>query len=109
LSEGDAEARKLRIGLAGAGEHLRDELIAALARTLEDTRANGSALHQIVMTGNGARLPTLAEALGRSVAVPVRDARLGIAASTALPPDVVRAASLDWSLAVGLALWDNAG
>jgi len=62
----------------------------------------------VALTGNGSRLAGLADALERAVAMPVRPALLPEHFSSALPPDVVRAASPDWVLACGLALWDAA-
>ena len=44
----------------------------------------------------------------RSVAIPVRLGALPGDVSPGLPSDVVRAASPDWGLAYGLALWETA-
>ncbi len=108
VDETTAEQRKRSLGLAGAGEHLRDELVDQLASALIETRAAARAeLRAIALTGNGARLPGLAEALERAVQIPVR-AGLLAASESALPPDVVRAAAPDWGLAYGLALWETA-
>jgi type IV pilus assembly protein PilM len=109
IDEAAAEARKRSVGLAGAGEYARAALVEQIASALIEHRASGrSALRAIALTGNGARLSGLAEALERALAIPVRLATLGADASAALPADVVRAASPDWGLAYGLALWETA-
>jgi Tfp pilus assembly PilM family ATPase len=104
-----AERRKHTVGLAGAGEHARDALVEQIASALVEHRANaGTELRAIALTGNGARLAGLANALERAVAIPVRLAELHAGVSHTLPADVVRAASPDWGLAYGLALWELA-
>lgn len=104
-----AEQRKRTIGLAGAGEYARDALVEELAAALIDHRANARAeMRSIALAGNGARLTGFAEALERAVAIPVRLGALAAGTSDALPADVVRAASPDWGLAYGLALWEIA-
>ncbi|MBV8368105.1 MAG: pilus assembly protein PilM [Candidatus Eremiobacteraeota bacterium] len=108
LDEAAAEQRKRSIGMAGAGDYAREALVEQLASALIEHRASARAeLRTIVLTGNGARLPGLADALERAVAIPVR---LGAITDTSqsLPADVVRAASPDWALAYGLALWSCA-
>ncbi len=109
LDEARAEQRKRTIGLGGAGEYARDLLVEQLASALIETRAKARAeLRTITLAGNGTRLPGFAEALERAVAVPVRMATLSAESSHRLPADVVRAASPDWALAYGLALWERA-
>jgi Tfp pilus assembly PilM family ATPase len=109
IDESVAEQRKRSIGLAGAGERARDTLVEQLASALIETRAAARVeLREIALAGNGARLAGLAEALERAVQIPVRLAALGADAALALPSDVVRAASPDWGLAYGLALWEPA-
>jgi Tfp pilus assembly PilM family ATPase len=109
LSGSDAEARKHSVGLAGAGEHARDALVDELSALLVEQRAASRAeIRTIALAGNGARLAGLGAALERAVAIPVRLAALAADACDALPADVVRAASPDWGLAYGLALWDDA-
>jgi Tfp pilus assembly PilM family ATPase len=109
LDEAAAERRKRTIGLAGAGEHARDALVQQLATALIEHRASArTELRSIAMAGNGARLAGFAEALERAVGIPVRVGVLATDASPALPADVVRAASPDWALAYGLALWQTA-
>lgn len=104
-----AERRKRTIGLAGAGEYARDALVEQIAAALIDHRASARAdMRAIALAGNGARLPGLAEALERAAAIPVRLGALAAGTSDALPADVVRAASPDWGLAYGLALWELA-
>jgi Tfp pilus assembly PilM family ATPase len=109
LAHAAAEHRKRSIGLAGAGEHVRDALIGELAAAFADQRAGTRAeIRSIALAGNGARLRGLAEALEAAVAIPVRLGAFVASASDGLPLDVVRAASPDWGLAYGLALWDAA-
>lgn len=102
-----AEQRKRAIGLAGAGDHVRDTLIDQLASALIETRARGAIeVRRIALIGNAARLDGLAGALERAVAIPVHLGALPPEAAGELPPDVVRAASPDWGLAYGLGLWE---
>lgn len=109
IDEALAEARKRSVGLAGAGEYARAALVEQIASALIEHRASGrSPMRVIALTGNGARLSGLAEALERALGLPVRLAALSADASDALPADVVRAASPDWGLAFGLALWETA-
>lgn len=107
VDQAAAEHRKRSIGLAGAGAYVLDGLVEQLAGALIETRAaRRTELREIVLCGNGSRLAGFAEALERAVAIPVRNASLTPHAAQALPADVVRAASPDWGLACGLALWD---
>ena len=109
VDEATAEQRKRNIGLAGAGEHARDALVEQLATALIEHRASArTEPRTIALAGNGARLAGFAEALERAVAIPVRLGALPAAESHGLPGDVVRAASPDWGLAYGLALWETA-
>jgi Tfp pilus assembly PilM family ATPase len=104
-----AEERKHSIGLAGAGEHARDALVAQLAAALLETRAAAQVdLRGLALAGNGSRLAGLPEALERAVQIPVRAGTLAPDASLVLPADVVRSASPDWAAAYGLALWETA-
>jgi Tfp pilus assembly PilM family ATPase len=104
-----AEQRKRSVGLAGAGDHARDALIEQLATALIEHRAAArTEPRAIALAGNGARLAGFAEALERAVAIPARLGALPGNVSHGLPCDVVRAASPDWGLAYGLALWETA-
>ena len=104
-----AEQRKHSIGLAGAGDRARDALVEQLATALIEHRASArTEPRAIALAGNGARLAGFADALERAVAIPVRLGALPSGVSAGLPADVVRAASPDWGLAYGLALWDTA-
>ena len=104
-----AEQRKRSIGLAGAGDRARDALVEQLATALIEHRASArTEPRTIALAGNGARLAGFAEALERAVAIPVRLGALPADESRGLPSDVVRAASPDWGLAYGLALWETA-
>jgi hypothetical protein len=96
VDELTAERRKHTVGLGGAGEHVRDALVEQLAAAVLEHRTN-------------ARVAGFADALERAVAIPVRLGALQAGVSETLPADVVRAASPDWGLAYGLALWEHAG
>jgi Tfp pilus assembly PilM family ATPase len=109
IDETAAEQRKRSVGLAGAGDHARDALVEQLATALIEHRATArTEPRTIALAGNGARLAGFAEALERAVAIPVRLGALPADVSRGLPADVVRAASSDWGLAYGLALWEAA-
>jgi Tfp pilus assembly PilM family ATPase len=109
VDDATAEQRKRSVGLAGAGDHARDALVEQLATALIEHRASArTEPRAIALAGNGARLAGFAEALERAVAIPVRLGALPGDASRGRPCDVVRAASPDWGLAYGLALWDTA-
>jgi Tfp pilus assembly PilM family ATPase len=104
-----AERRKRGIGLAGAGDAVAAALVDQLTAALVDARATlPRELAAAVLTGNGARLPGLADALARAAGLPVHVATFDSAACTSLPADVARAAAPDWGLAYGLALWECA-
>jgi hypothetical protein len=62
-------------------------------------------VRNIALVGNGSRVPGLAEMIERAAGVRVGPAELDPSVSRTLPADVVRAASPDWCLAYGLALW----
>jgi Tfp pilus assembly PilM family ATPase len=109
VDDATAEQRKRSVGLAGAGDHARDALVEQLATALIEHRATArTEPRAIALAGNGARLAGFAEALERAVAIPVRLGVLPGDLSHGFPSDVVRAASPDWGLAYGLALWDTA-
>jgi Tfp pilus assembly PilM family ATPase len=109
VDDATAEQRKRSVGLAGAGDHARDALVEQLATALIEHRAIARREPRaIALAGNGARLAGFAEALERAVAIPVRLGELPGDVAPGLPSDVVRAASPDWGLAYGLALWDTA-
>jgi Tfp pilus assembly PilM family ATPase len=104
-----AEERKRTIGFGGAGEAQRDELIDGIVAMLASARAAGhTEVRRLVTIGNGSRIPGLAEAIERATGCGVRLAALDADVSTTLPPDVLRAAGADWSVAFGLCLWDTA-
>jgi Tfp pilus assembly PilM family ATPase len=101
-----AEERKRSIGFAGAGDALRDALIESLGETLSDARAGGhTEVQRIILCGNGSRIPGFDDAIERATGHTVRPAMLPPAVSDTLPPDVLRAAAADWSVAYGLSLW----
>jgi Tfp pilus assembly PilM family ATPase len=104
-----AEKRKRSIGFGGAGDGQRDILIAALADALADARTAGyPTAGTIVLCGNGSRIPGFAAALEHAAGYTIRAAGLAPECSATLPPDVLRAAAADWSIAFGLSLWETA-
>lgn len=104
-----AEERKRRIGFAGAGDAERDALIGLLGEALADARAGGyTDVRRIVLAGNGSRIPGFDESIERATGHAVRPATLPPDVSDTLPPDVLRAAAADWSVAYGLSLWSIA-
>jgi Tfp pilus assembly PilM family ATPase len=109
IDEAAAEHRKRTIGLGGAGDALCATLVDRITAALVDARAAlPHDLRSVLLTGNGARLAGLADAIERAAAVPTRLATFPPAVCTTLPADVVRAAAPDWGLAYGLALWPTA-
>jgi len=104
-----AEERKRRIGFGGAGDAQRDALIAALGEAFADARAGGyTDVRSIVLCGNGSRIPDFDAAIERATGQAVRAAAFAPETSDTLPPDVLRAAAADWSVAYGLSLWSVA-
>lgn len=104
-----AEERKRRIGFGGAGEAQRDVLIAALGEAFAEARAGGyTDVHRVVLCGNGSRVPGIDATIERATGHAVRPATLPSNLSDTLPPDVLRAAAPDWSVAYGLSLWSIA-
>jgi Tfp pilus assembly PilM family ATPase len=101
-----AEERKRSVGFGGAGDAARDALIAALGEAFADERASGNAgIRNIVLCGNGSRIPGFASAIERATGYTVLPATLSPDCSDTLPPDLLRAAAPDWSIAYGLSLW----
>lgn len=106
IDHATAEERKRTIGFAGAGTALLEHVIARLVACIGDARRSGYGdSATLVVCGNGGRVAGFADALGRASGCAVRPARLPAELSDALPADVLRAASPDWCLALGLALW----
>jgi Tfp pilus assembly PilM family ATPase len=105
-----AEERKRSVGFGGAGDAPRDALITALAEALADARASGghAAIRSIVLCGNGSRIPGFGPAIERATGYAVVSAALPPDCSETIPPDVLRAAAADWSVAYGLSLWNAA-
>jgi Tfp pilus assembly PilM family ATPase len=100
-----AERRKRILGTAGAGEAARDAFVARIAAAIGEVRER-DAIRRLALTGNGARLPGLPEAIesaiGAMVDVPVSD----LLRVDAYPDDVARSAAPDWTLAAALSAWE---
>jgi Tfp pilus assembly PilM family ATPase len=105
----EAEERKRRNGFAGAGDAQRDILLAAVTEALANAPADGYAVSgDVILCGNGSRIPGFDAALERATGYCVRVAELPAQTSQELPPDVLRACAPDWSIAYGLCLWNHA-
>ncbi len=102
-----AERRKRILGCAGAGVSAREEVVTSIASLIDRARTR-TTIDRIVLSGNGARLPSflhdLEEATGAITESPIPE----ILHSGAYPEDVVRAAAPDWALAASLAAWSAA-
>lgn len=98
-----AEGRKRQIGFAGVPNHA---LLETLGTAFADARSAGfTDVRDVVLCGNGSRIPGLADAIARAAGQAVRPATLPAECSGTVPPDVLRAAAADWSAAYGLSLW----
>lgn len=102
-----AERRKRILGCAGAGVSAREEVVTSITSVIDRARSR-AAIDRIVLTGNGARLPTfihdLEEATGAIIEAPVPE----LLHTGVYPEDVVRAAAPDWVLAASLVVWSVA-
>lgn len=103
-----AERRKRAIGLSGAGEGEMNAYASSAGRAFLAARNQGMPdIQRLVLTGNGARLPGLADRIERDTGCSVDIAsHLGVE-RTAYPRDIARASAPDWALCVGLALWST--
>jgi Tfp pilus assembly PilM family ATPase len=103
-----AERRKCLHGFSGAGTACRDEWLAAVATGITKARNTGRVdIRTLLLCGNGSRVPDLADALARASGCAVAHAAFPSETSDIVPADVLRAAAPDWSLAYGLALWNE--
>ncbi len=104
-----AERRKHTHGIAGNAGNAIELLVEDIANALVEFRTSGYGdVRSIALAGNGSRLHELPARIERATAVRVAPATLVPAISSTLPPDVLRAAAPDWTLAYGLALWGAA-
>jgi Tfp pilus assembly PilM family ATPase len=100
-----AEDRKRASGLGPSGDAERERLVSAVFDVVTTLRARGVAdVRTLVLGGNGSRIAALAEALSTALGCEVARVDPQLAIDTAYPADVFRAATPDWSVAVGLAL-----
>jgi len=101
-----AERRKRAIGLSGAGEGELSAYASSAGRGFLAARNCGMPdIQRLILTGNGARLPGLADRIERDTGCSADVAsHLGVE-RTAYPRDIARASAPDWALSVGLALW----
>ena len=102
-----AERRKRTLGLAGAGETELMLFSAAIGQALLAARKHGvGEIQHIVLVGNGARLPGMLERLERDTGCSIEVGGEPAVVASAYPSDVSRAGAPDWSLSIGLALWN---
>ncbi len=97
-----AEKRKRILGTAGAGDSALREFAVAVAGAVESTRGR-SPVRTIALTGNGARLPGLGEAIAQAAQAIADLVVCDLLRDGAYPDDVARAAAPDWTLAAALA------
>jgi Tfp pilus assembly PilM family ATPase len=109
LEAARAEERKRANGLGASCATERARLISEVFDAVTTLRTRGVAdVRTLLLGGNGSRLASLAEALAAMLGCEVRRADPHLAMDTAYPADVFRAAAPDWSVAVGLALYEAA-
>ncbi|HEY0799176.1 MAG TPA: hypothetical protein VGD50_08495 [Candidatus Baltobacteraceae bacterium] len=102
-----AERRKRSIGLSGVAETEMNAFTHSVGRALLNARTNGVlGIQRLVIAGNGARLPTLAERLERDTGCTVDVAASVGVQHSSYPEDIIRASAPEWALSVGLALWN---
>jgi type IV pilus assembly protein PilM len=102
-----AERRKRILGCAGAGLSAREDVVTSIASLVDRARAR-TTIGRIVLTGNGARLPSFAHELEQATSAVAEAPVPDILHTGAYPDDVVRAAAADWTLAASLAAWSAA-
>lgn len=102
-----AERRKRILGCAGAGVSAREKVVTSIASLVDRVRAR-TTVGRIVLTGNGARLPTFAHELEEATGAVTEALVPELLLTGTYPDDVVRAASADWTLAASLATWSAA-
>ena len=107
IDEGSAERRKRILGVAGAGTAGRDELVRALAATIETARTR-TPIARVALVGNGARLPGLSAELERATGATIDAPVAEILHGAGYPDDVLRTAAPDWTLAAALTTWSVA-
>jgi len=101
--DGDAaEKRKRILGTAGAGDGAVQDLAAQVGVHVGRLR-NLTPIRRVALTGNGARLPGLAEAIAAAAGVVAELQVSDVLRDGAYPNDVVRSAAPDWTLAAALA------
>ncbi len=104
-----AERRKKILGVAGAGENARAELVGEIVASLAVARERRSAPGRIALVGNGARLAGLASEISANLGAQVECGIAAFLRAGTYPDDVIRAAAPDWTLACGLSLWESSG
>ena len=102
-----AERRKRILGCAGAGVSAREEVVTSIASLIDRARGR-AAINRVVVTGNGARLPSFAHDLEEATSTLAEAPVPEILHTGSYPEDVVRAAAPDWTLAASLASWSVA-
>lgn len=101
IDEAAAEKRKRILGTAGAGEAVRNEMVARIAALIRSANLVYR-IDRIAAVGNGARLPGLLKEIASSSGALVEMAVSHVLEGAALSPDVTRASAPDWTLAAAL-------
>jgi Tfp pilus assembly PilM family ATPase len=96
-----AEQRKRILGTAGAGERLRNELVARITAMVQAARTVCS-IARVAVVGNGSRLPGLHRDIGVAAGLSVELAVSHVLHGSNYAPDVTRAGAPDWTLAAAL-------
>lgn len=109
IDEESAEGRKRTNFIVPGHDTQVAAIVQFVGRAMRAARANGVAdIERITLTGNGARLPRLAEHLERDTGCLVELASRLPECESAFPSDILRAAMPDWGLACGAGLWSLA-
>jgi Tfp pilus assembly PilM family ATPase len=100
-----AELRKRTIGLGGAAKQALEVFARSLAAELDAVRGgDGSAISELRVCGNGARLIALRETLERDLGLRVAPVDLAPRVITDLPIEAERSGALDWFGAIAVTL-----
>jgi Tfp pilus assembly PilM family ATPase len=104
-----AEGRKRMHGSAPAAEHELTAIAHFVGRAMRAARQAGIPdIERILLTGNGSRGAPIRERLTRDTGCIVETAERIANCTLPFPEDVVRAATSEWGLACGAALWSFA-
>jgi Tfp pilus assembly PilM family ATPase len=100
-----AERRKRILGTSGAGESAREVCVRELCAMIERVQVRGSAIAQLALVGNAARLPGFAREIAERTSLKVEVPLTPLLRAAGFADDVLVAASPDWTLAAALSTW----